>query len=453
MRQGSKSMGRPIKSAVSAPSAPSAPSASSSSSKSSRRGAETAARRGFVLRRGDDKGAILPGGVSKPDEHRKRLLERTWKYLSRSLETLWKDRGRTDRGFLTLLAVGCFLLIWTMYDIRHDDHVGAFSSLPYPFSLAAEVRGREGLTWGTSQENPVAFPPGYAEVRPGTYRDVDTSGESRSKPHRYGSFDEIFVITNEKCGAQTVEFEKRAAAANVKFSKVPLNVKGISLDHPEIQILSHRSPPTLNSAQRALLKINVAYTLANRCIWERMISKKLQRVLVIDDVFFLKERIASVLPDLFGWVDQESVGGQNPWHILFFRRKTLEEDWAGHNESMWEGSEGTWSRNPKYGYTVVRAKPSYSGGVYALSIQGARWLLKHMHAYEAPFDVQISELQKKYPQEFVALSACNSNELKSFCQDTVDEVLTSSASSSTSDCNWRKTQERKLLSSSESEAT
>lgn len=99
----------------------------------------------------------------------------------------------------------------------------------------------------------------------------------------------------------------------------------------------------------------------------------------------------------------------------------------------------------RHSHPVVRAKPSYGAGAYALSLQGASWLYDHVKKYRVPLDIEISMLQKQFPKEFVALSACNNDKPRMFCPENVEEIVAAELATS-NDCVWRRLQERKISS-------
>uniref|UniRef100_A0A7S2ZQ69 Glycosyl transferase family 25 domain-containing protein n=1 Tax=Rhodosorus marinus TaxID=101924 RepID=A0A7S2ZQ69_9RHOD len=312
-------------------------------------------------------------------------------------------------------------------------------SLPYPFTIVAEVQSRGGLKWSTSGKNkpPTSFPAGYVGVRPGTFRDP-LSSESAN---RYGAFDEMFVLTSPKCPHQLDVFKKKADQQGLRFQTINQYSKEFSLESPPIPIRLDKSLNDLSHRERVSLRRDVSYALTHLSIWKRMVDLGLQRVLIIDDTLFISAKLAEVLPDLFARIDQESVGGSLTWHVIYFRRMIMDSAAGSNNESAWEGPEGKWTSNPSFHHPIVRAKPSYGAGAYAVSLHGARWLYNHLTEYKVPIDNQLCLFQREHRDEFVALSACGNDQPKDFCPENVEVLLDDRDSD---ECRWRRLQERKL---------
>ncbi|KAA8498986.1 hypothetical protein FVE85_6571 [Porphyridium purpureum] len=353
------------------------------------------------------------------------------------------------------------LLVWTLRDYvwtRHELSLPSSSgargsddaqlrwldqvhSVQYPLDIVLQV-ARGDLQWSTSS-GPAGtakfYPPGYAYVKSATFRDrypTETAADT---------FDEIFVITNDRCQRQLQEFETRAKAYKLRYTKVLATpARDIDLNNPPIKLNLPENVggiAGLSKVQVSLLKRQIGYTLSHKEIWKRAKLRNRQRILVLDDTLFPKERFLNGMANLFNWVDQESIAGSQPWHFIFFRRKILQEDWAAKNETFWEGSEEAWS--PNHLHPVVRAKPSYGAGIYALSSQGIKWLVDHFDDYRAPMDIQISMLQREFPHEFIALSACNNDQPQVFCPEIVQDISIQE-SQSMYECTWRRMQELKV---------
>lgn len=216
---------------------------------------ERVARKGIVLRRGEGQvSVVLSNGVGSGQERRF-----SWRNVGKRVtENVKELRGRFEGkrrkeswGFVALCLVVLILFVGTVHEVRNDDHVDAFGTLPYPLNIVKEVRKNRGLNWTAEEGSPCHFETvGYANVRPGTFRDVDTSKEDHSRPNRYGAFDEIYVVTNEKCSQQMMEFSERAHAQNLKFTKVVLSLRDLSLEHPPMPIVMNTSLSSLSAVQR-----------------------------------------------------------------------------------------------------------------------------------------------------------------------------------------------------------
>jgi len=344
------------------------------------------------------------------------------------------------------VAIWCTLLLFIFFvssfalGLGHRKSASEYvESLPYPFAIVAEVQSREGLKWSTACKNkrPTSFPAGYVGVRPGTFRDP----LSTESAHRYRAFDEMFVLTSPKCPHQLDLFQKRAEQQGLRFQTINQNDNGFSLESPPIPIRLDQSLNDLSHRERVTLHRDVSYALTHRSVWERMVDLGLQRVLIIDDTLFISAKLAVVLPELFARIDQESVGGSLTWHMIYFRRMIVESEGGSNNETPWEGPEGKWTSNPSFHHPIVRAKPSYGAGAYAISLHGARWLYEHLTEYNVPIDLQLSQFQREYRDEFVALSACGNDQQTQFCPENVEVLLDEKDAD---ECRWRRLQEKKL---------
>jgi len=335
------------------------------------------------------------------------------------------------------------------------DWLQAQHALPHPLDIALRV-AHGNLKWNPPIAN---FLPGYGTMRPGTFRDKYPS----ERMTEHNTFDEIFVITNERCHKQLLEFKTRANAANLKYTVVQA-VSGrevdLAFDTPASSSsslsMSNKDAVTtagagavlgvnvtvdvanLTKVEVALLKRQVGYAMTHRKIWEGAKMKNRQRILVIDDTLFPKERLLRMLPNVMTRVDQESVAGAQPWHVLYLRRVVMDEDWVSMNETFWEGDEEVWCANGRD--PVVRAKPSYGAGMYAMSANGIELMLDVFTEYRVPIEVQLAQIQRERPRGMIALSLCaaaNPN-----CADLVMEISIPE-SSNAYECMWRRVHDGK----------
>jgi hypothetical protein len=304
------------------------------------------------------------------------------------------------------------------------------SQLSYPVDIAIQSRSRRLPQAADLNQSRLA---GYSEVRSGTFR-------SRYPSNKLSDvFDEVFVITNPKCPSQWDTFQSHAMHAGLKVRQWPvMPFRRISLASPPIPLARSASLDDRGGNKQAvsILKRQVSYLDAHRRIWQHVTETRKQRVLILDDSIFPSDRLRQLLPTLFNNVDQESIAGQTPWHLVTFRRKT-----ARWNTSSTQPPEAAWCSNPHYNHAVVRARPSYGSGMYAISIGGAFWMLEHVREYRAPMDVEIALLQKENEEEFVALSACNNDEPREFCPDLAEDISLARTKHNF-ECSWRRLHER-----------
>lgn len=379
-----------------------------------------------------------------------RLQKRVEKH---SLVNLQRVRAvYTNPKFLVSLNLFtfCYLFVHAL-DVVHNNGRVDFAlpslkcgndrcrTLPYPADIALRSKTKisspyEVVWWNHSvlQENP-----GYAEIRPGTFW---PNYPSDNASH---TFDAIHVITNEKCPKQWKEFYQRAKAAKLPSTQWPvMSYKRISFSNPPLPIRdSILTEQTAGGRVVAsVLKRQISYLQAHRSIWRHVSSSsKQQRVLVIDDSLFPSDRLQRLAPSLFDQIDQESLALQTSWHIVNFRRK-LQTPPASSLED-----ETVWCSNPRYNHAVVRAGPSFGAGMYALSAEGARWLLDHVKEFRASMDIEFALLQKEYPDEFVMLSACNNDELSDFCPEISEDISVGDQTKTQHfECVWRRLQERRV---------
>jgi hypothetical protein len=361
-------------------------------------------------------------------------------------------------GLLNLLTFW-YLLVHAVSLMHHGGLRGAAAALgncvgglcdeaPYPLDIALQARSHV-LQAAAPAAGMLHFA-GYVGVKPGTFRS------------RYPSvtvedvFDDVHVITNDKCPSQWTEFQRHARRAGLPATQWPMPAfKHISLADPPIPIaaavLSDRSAGS--RVVVSILKRQVAYLLAHRAVWRHVVETGRQRVLVVDDTVIPNDRLLRLLPSMFNQVDQESLALQTPWHIVTLRRKASSSTAGGpvsvNDSAPAPQPEAVWCANPRYNHAVVRARASYGAGMYALSVGGARWLLEHVREYRAPMDVEFALLQRDHPDEFVVLSACNNDEPRDFCPEIAADISVGTARHQF-ECVWRRLQERRIAALAES---
>lgn len=407
-------------------------------------------QRGSFAREQSISGAILSrfrsGSLARSSSFAK-TQKGAWRRASAALRQVENKLSNRYVAGIANLIVFCLLATQTTNIIQNGGRVGsgAFfracseghcSDLPHPIDIAG--RARLHVLPSADDGRQAKHHAGYFEVKPGTFRSKYPSIAASDV------FDDIHVITNEKCPAQWTEFLRRAHAANLPATQWPMQqFKHISITDPPIPINSEvlTDQSTGSKVVMSILKRQMAYFEAHRNIWRHAIKSKRQRVLVVDDTVFPNERLLRILPSMFNQIDQESLAVQTPWHVVTLRRKQ-----SRANASM---LEPVWCSNPQYNHAVVRSKPSYGAGMYALSAEGARWLLENVKTYRAPMDVELLLLQRDFPEDFVVLSACNNDEPHDFCPEIAQDISVGSAKHQF-ECVWRRLQERRLAALAES---
>ena len=276
---------------------------------------------------------------------------------------------------------------------------------------------------------------GYAGIEPGTFRDKHPSSSIAE------AFDGIYVINHKECPQQMQFFDDRAE----EFGKKLYRVESAILDSREgeqlpfnITIDFRRFP----SVKRQEVKRHIGYYITHRQIWEKVVAKKHARVLILDSTLFPTHLLLRNLPEIFNTIDTESVTLRRPWHVMYFRRypADVEPDDVELAASLAK-AEQPWAIIHDLGREVVQTVPSYGGGIYALSLAGARMLLEHANRYTLSLDVQFALMQKQLGDRFIALSLCGAQRaVRDRCSDLVGRVF----GDSSFQCTWRRLDEMQL---------
>lgn len=406
-------------------------------------------KRGSGAREGSVSGSVLGviSGSLVGGENLGRARRRAWKRTAIPLNRLRVVLSNSFLvGVVNLITV-CILTSQTTSILQNGGRVGARAffracsegncvDLSHPIDIAA--RARMHVLPAADDGKSARHHAGYSSVKPGTFRSRYPSVSSDDV------FDGIHVVTNEKCPGQWTEFLRRARAARLNAIQWPMQqFKQISLTQPPLPIDSAVLTDQSSGSKvvMSILKRQISYMEAHRSIWRHVVKSKRQRVLVVDDTVFPNERLLRILPSMFNQVDQESLAVQTSWHIVTLRRKQ-----SSINAS---NPEPVWCSNPQYNHAVVRSNPSYGAGMYALSAEGARWLLDNVKVYRAPMDVEFLLLQRDFPEDFVVLSACNNDEPHDFCPEIAQDISIGSPKHQF-ECVWRRLQERRLAALAES---
>lgn len=303
--------------------------------------------------------------------------------------------------------------------------------LPYPLNIVVQVH-RKNITHAPFKGN--FSNPGYAKVREGTFRNKYPSTELQGM----GTFDNIFVISNDHCEEQWQEFQRAANKVPLQYSRwLQIGFRHVSLSDPPIPLApgAMMDKTTGKKLSSSNLRRQIAYLEAHRHLWKYVVETGRQRVLILDDTVFPNDRLRRSLPSVLTNVDQESVARQTKWHFMFLRRQKRD---IKQKEQMW-------TMNAVFNHAVVHANVSYGVGAYVLSIDGARFLVDHVKHYRAPLDVEIGLLQTEFPNDFVALSACNNDSPVPLCPEIVSDISTS-RTKRLADCAWRRLQEKRIAS-------
>lgn len=366
----------------------------------------------------------------KTDELKPSLNMHTW------IVRLRRRRVVCIFNFVTLL-----LLSWhTIFIIRSsfEANFADFRSmklspaeLPYPMNIISQFRKGQ-LTELSDRHSFQA--PGYVGIRNATFRDMYPSQGLEGT----GTFDGIFVISGKRCANHINQFRSLAIEAGMTATVwQQTEPRRISLDNPPFPI----SPAilkrlgTMTRADVTLMKRHIAYFEAHRELWQHISKTGKQRSLIIDDTLFPTERLQRSLPSVLSNIDQESVARHQPWHFVFLRRQALQ-----YTSSSKRLKEKMWTMNEKYKHPVVIANVSLGASAYVLSRDGAKFLETHTTVFRAPLDIEIGLLQREFPTQFVALSACNNDVQTPFCPEMIRDI--SSSFTTVSNCVWRRLHER-----------
>lgn len=364
-------------------------------------------------------------------------------------QRLWKIAcDKRLVGFINFVVI--LLLVWQLISIvrlKGDSNMMVkvlshmkSDDLPYPLNIAKLAMQPHAFVMSKASSANSSAPklwPGYAEIRSATFRSRYPSSSISGS----GTFDGIYVLTNSRCEQQWELFQQLANNFSLSYVRWPqLDSRQVQLSNPPLPLstLVSKQIAGNNRAVLSILKRQIAYLDSHRRIWKNVIQTGRQRVLVTDDTLFPKPRLLRSLPSTMTNIDQESVARQTPWHFIFLRRQV--QGIQMKRKSHRRRREPMWTVNPKYKHDVVIANISHGVGSYVLSLQGAKFLLSHVKRYRVPLDVEIGLLQKEQSAKFMALSACNNDDLRPFCPEIIRDI-SNSRGSGTFDCVWRRLQE------------
>eukprot|EP00190_Bangiopsis_sp_CCMP1999_P001326 CAMPEP_0198729944 /NCGR_PEP_ID=MMETSP1475-20131203/21918_1 /TAXON_ID= ORGANISM="Unidentified sp., Strain CCMP1999" /NCGR_SAMPLE_ID=MMETSP1475 /ASSEMBLY_ACC=CAM_ASM_001111 /LENGTH=402 /DNA_ID=CAMNT_0044492675 /DNA_START=55 /DNA_END=1266 /DNA_ORIENTATION=+ len=215
-------------------------------------------------------------------------------------------------------------------------------------------------------------------------------------------FSKILVMNQDNC-------VKRWNSVQQWAKVMQLDVTRFSAVHnAEIDIFAPPSDISIELDFPYITPEQVGRYYSHFRIWKLIVERGYSRVLVLEDHIRLHGDVLQKMPQLFEKVDQAAEEKGKPWHYMFFGRYALK----GDNEEKWcDGPSGT---------PVTIASPSWGHAAYAITNEGARFLLEKISVYRKPLDVQISELQDG--KTFIALSACNNDEVAKLCPENVYKV-------------------------------
>lgn len=363
------------------------------------------------------------------------MVHRQWKQVD---SKLWRGVLGRKRvvGLLNLIIL--IVLGWQMESMlrtgmdvdlpeRMLDSM-ELEELPYPLNIVVQVHRKNITTAPLETKMQYA---GYVKMREGTFRNKYPSTTLEGS----GTFDGVFVISNQKCEAQWGAFEKQAMRRNWPYARwVQMDWKGISLKAPPIPIAYdviagvESGKRGVNKAMSNMLKRQVSYTEAHRRLWQEIVQSRRQRVLVLDDWLFPTERLLKRLPRLLSNVDQESVARQRGWHFLNLRRRMVEV--VGNEKAE------VWWRERGSGFGVVEGNVTFGVGAYVISLEGARVLLREIGGFRGGLDGEIGRVVRESGERIVGLSIVAGGEL-------VNDIWI--GGSGGIECGWRRVEERRGL--------
>ncbi|KAI0565878.1 hypothetical protein FGB62_14g118 [Gracilaria domingensis] len=352
----------------------------------------------------------------------------------------WIQNLRSKRVVCTLNLIVFIILslhMTLLLRFHLDGHVPdtILASVPadqlaHPMDIIAQVRNRKIKF---SREVDI-HTPGYVHTRLATFRSKYPSENIEGS----GTFDDVFVITSEKCTAQFKETERLAHEAGISITKWGFDEgRHVNLDIPSVPISEStlRKLKGLKGRDLSVMRKHILYFDAHRRLWAHVNATGKQRCLVIDDSLFPTTRLLKSLPSVLSDADQESVARQKPWHYMFLRRQIIH-----HESKVKKRKEPIWVMNSKYKHAVVLANVSHGASAYVLSLDGAFFLQKHVTEFREPLDIEIGLVQREFRNQFVALSACNNDVQTPFCPEMIADISHHSAKAH--NCLWRRLYER-----------
>ncbi|GJD11604.1 hypothetical protein Gasu2_57350 [Galdieria sulphuraria] len=240
---------------------------------------------------------------------------------------------------------------------------------------------------------------------------VESSSQANHIPSETIPFSHIYVLNRNSCSERWQLMQEKAASFHFPLTRFPAtDFSEFTLDNPPVSI-SHAKVAGFSSS---VTTGQVACTYSHMRIWNDILKHQYPVVLILeDDVFFTKEGIER-LPSIMKAVEMGSKVHQKPWHWIFFRRHALGNIQL---EKVWYLEDNSTDSN-----AITIACSSWGTSAYALSLQGAQFLIEHIQEYIMPLDVQIAQLQEDLGEEFVTLSACkNGPYYTAPCPETVEE--------------------------------
>lgn len=277
--------------------------------------------------------------------------------------------------------------------------------------------------------------PGYAYVRPGTFRQRYPSIQLDGKH----TFDEIYVIKNSRCDRQTELFREYASMHSLSFlewresepREMLLSNPPISLSHLVSESVAHSQ-----SNFRKSLKRHIAYLDTHRKVWAHILQNKHERSMVIDDSLFLPSLFLRELPSILTNLDQESLAKQEPWHLLLMH--TSRQGYCQSKQSFQPNTE-VWVRSAKSHYTITSSNVSRGTGAraYIITLAGAKFLSDHVVRYRTNLESEIELLRDDYRDSFNVLEACK-QDIGQACCITPSYGIVTPELKTLDDCSWRR---------------
>lgn len=215
--------------------------------------------------------------------------------------------------------------------------------------------------------------PGYGSIRHATFRYPYPCNTLKS------CIDRIFVIVDSTCDIWP-EFHRRADDLNLRVSRWETR-QVVWNAFPSIPLSSRVTRDMYKASVRTREHFNrrLRFYDAHYRLWQHVVRKKWQRVLVLDVTTFPKDSLIKSLPGVLNNVDIESVARQTPWHVVQFQKQ----------------QNGTfWTNNPYLHKPVLQG---LNGGMisYVLSFHGANFLLG-INEIEQGLEKDVSKMDGVY---------------------------------------------------------
>lgn len=265
-------------------------------------------------------------------------------------------------------------------------------------------------------------------------RVIPATPQKRVRMSARAAFDRVYAVAHHGCLAQWEQFSSRARnLAWIAVRWETASARDVRLADPPVRLDVTVAAGAADGkrGKRARLRRHVAFLDAHRRVWNDVVTRGLNHVLVIDDRLFLTGEMVRLMENVIEKADQGSRKRKKAWHVLLLRRLSLN---VGKGEQIW--IQGT----PR----LVRAvKDSVGVSAYVLSGTGARFLLRHVNVYRGTMDEEIARLQAQFRDKFVVLTVCK-DARKDLCPGVTEDITVDRVRVKFP-CMWRSLEERRLL--------